>query len=469
VISQTEIYSNIANSHMVKFYGEGGGLYATQSTLRLYHNQVHDNTASIYQPVNSSCCSSYSGGGSAVINSYVDLKNNDIMSNTTMFKNKVGDYNESTLGGGGLSVVNSSGTIADNRIQNNWVINNQFQPLSANSYQAVFGGGVYLSHNNNLKFQHNTIQGNVGTWYGEGDGGGMWIQDEIGLLLEHNLIQENIGGVMRGGLGGGVFIAGGQVTLTSNLILSNTATLTTGTNNLIVAGGGIVVAGGGYPNYNPSIVTMNGDVIQGNVSSYLSGGIYFYGAKARLVNVVVANNKMLPGIKLPYLPGWRPNIQMVVEDNSSVEVVHSIITNPKIDGFSVGLELPESSSYFIAPSVVTLTNSIIASQTVGIEVSTGSTMRADGLLWYNVTEKVRTHDNITALACHVYEGNPAFAADGYHLTLASAARNRGVSISGLGAERDIDGDLRLGRPDLGVDELLMGNELWSHYLPIIVK
>lgn len=44
---------------------------------------------------------------------------------------------------------------------------------------------------------------------------------------------------------------------------------------------------------------------------------------------------------------------------------------------------------------------------------------------------------------------------------------RTVSISGLGAERDIDGDLRLGRPDLGIDELLIGNEPWPFYLPII--
>lgn len=51
-----------------------------------------------------------------------------------------------------------------------------------------------------------------------------------------------------------------------------------------------------------------------------------------------------------------------------------------------------------------------------------------------------------------YHGDPAFAADGHHITAASAALNRGVAT---GVFADIDGEARPSGPssDLGVDEL----------------
>ena len=62
-----------------------------------------------------------------------------------------------------------------------------------------------------------------------------------------------------------------------------------------------------------------------------------------------------------------------------------------------------------------------------------------------------------------YTGDPAFAADGYHLTAGSAAIDRGVNT---GVDDDVDGDQR---PmcygyDLGADEIRC-----LIYLPVILK
>jgi hypothetical protein len=66
-----------------------------------------------------------------------------------------------------------------------------------------------------------------------------------------------------------------------------------------------------------------------------------------------------------------------------------------------------------------------------------------------------------------YQGDPLFAADGYHLMSGSAAVDKGVDA---GVDTDIDGDLRPqgSAPDLGADEFVSvpGGKL---YLPIIMK
>ncbi len=68
----------------------------------------------------------------------------------------------------------------------------------------------------------------------------------------------------------------------------------------------------------------------------------------------------------------------------------------------------------------------------------------------------------TITVTNEYTGTPAFAADGYHLTSASAAIDKGVDA---GVTTDIDGDLRDSTPDLGADEFVYHNI----YLPVILK
>ena len=111
-------------------------------------------------------------------------------------------------------------------------------------------------------------------------------------------------------------------------------------------------------------------------------------------------------------------------------------------------------------TTVTLTNTILVSHTVGITVTDGNTVTLDGVLWYSNTTDYGGEGTITV--SQSYTGNPAFAADGYHLTFFSEAIDKGVDA---GVTTDIDG-LQRPRgfaPDLGADEF---NCL---YLPAIFK
>jgi len=109
-----------------------------------------------------------------------------------------------------------------------------------------------------------------------------------------------------------------------------------------------------------------------------------------------------------------------------------------------------------------LTNTIIASQTVGISMSSPITWPLgnmavwydneatfDGVLWHD--NEANTGGTGAITITHAYTGNPAFAPDGYHLTAASAAIDQGVNA---GVPTDVDGQPRpygLGY-DLGADE-----------------
>lgn len=116
---------------------------------------------------------------------------------------------------------------------------------------------------------------------------------------------------------------------------------------------------------------------------------------------------------------------------------------------------------FGSSSIVALTNTILVSHTAGITVAANNTATLNGVLWYSNTINYGGEGSI--IATNVYTGNPAFAADGYHLTGASAAIDRGVNA---GVDDDIDGDPR---PmcygyDLGADEIRC-----LLYLPVILK
>jgi hypothetical protein len=62
---------------------------------------------------------------------------------------------------------------------------------------------------------------------------------------------------------------------------------------------------------------------------------------------------------------------------------------------------------------------------------------------------------------HAYTGDPVFTSDGYHLSVGSAAINRGVPA---GVSTDIDGQARDFAPDLGADEYPLDEKT---YLPVI--
>jgi len=114
-------------------------------------------------------------------------------------------------------------------------------------------------------------------------------------------------------------------------------------------------------------------------------------------------------------------------------------------------------------STVTLTNTILVSHTVGVYVTPLNTAVLDGVLWFGNGTNTGGVGAVTVM--NVYTGDPAFATDGYHLTSASAAIDRGVSA---GVVIDIDYDPRFGTPDFGADELV-AFAVRRVYLPVVLR
>lgn len=105
-----------------------------------------------------------------------------------------------------------------------------------------------------------------------------------------------------------------------------------------------------------------------------------------------------------------------------------------------------------------MTNTIIAGHSVGISVTAGSTATLAATLWHE-NDLDRSGGNLSHL--YDYRGDPAFASDGYHLTLGSAAIDRGLDTA---LATDIDGHLRSqgAGADLGADEFRL-----VLYLPLV--
>jgi hypothetical protein len=100
-------------------------------------------------------------------------------------------------------------------------------------------------------------------------------------------------------------------------------------------------------------------------------------------------------------------------------------------------------------STAALMNTILAGNSTGVNVTSGGTASLSHTLWDNNTTPVVGTVNETG---H-FDGQAAFASDGYHITPYSAAIGRG---SDAGVTDDIDGQARPlppgTPPDLGADE-----------------
>jgi hypothetical protein len=121
--------------------------------------------------------------------------------------------------------------------------------------------------------------------------------------------------------------------------------------------------------------------------------------------------------------------------------------------------------------IVTMTNNIIVSHSVGISLGIVATVTMEATLWGS-DEWANGIDwtgiSTPTTSMDVY-GHPMFVnpdAGDYHITSASAAYNAGVNA---GVDHDIDGDPRPfeGTADIGADENVGDDIINKIYLPVI--
>ncbi len=328
--------------------------------------------------------------------------------------------------GGGIYVLTATAVISGNEIFSN---------------TADSGGGVFISRSAAV-LNHNGIYSNTASR----QGGGVAIISKSSPMLSGNLVMHNVAGVNGGGIyvhnmdiegekeasligntiannqsdaGGGVSAEWGKMRFQDNEIINNTASDGAGGVSVHQATGPIVFAN---------------DVIAFNVGR----GVEASEATCQFVNAIVANNAGGLSVSAVHL-----------------HLIHTTIArNVWRDG--VGVEVQSSDSGY---SIVAVTNTILASHTVGISVTSGNTVTVNGILWDPETP-ITVSQGVTAVVMiqNQYTGDPAFAVDGYHLTAGSAARDRGVHA---GIETDIDGEPRpVGTGyDIGADEFSVAMEV----------
>jgi parallel beta-helix repeat protein len=404
-------------------YGCGGGVYVISATAAIRDTQVFSNTA-------------HDGGGLYLLTGAATLSGNTVSSNTAAY-------------GGGLYLETHDATLSGNTIISNtaaWcggLLLQGFASLSGNTFTgntAIGGGGLCLNHDG-AALSGNNVSANAAEY-----GGGLYLFTSA-ATLSGNTVSAN-----TAEYGGGLYLDGSWATLSSNTVSSNTA------NN---KGGGLYLIGG--------YATLSGNTVISNTAYDNGGGLHLGGGHVLSGNTVISNTAYGNGggLCLRYNDATLTN--NVVAGNqanslgsglyiqsSSLRLLHTTLARNG-GGNGSGLYITEDHG----PSTVVLTNTILVSHSVGITVTAGNTATLESTLWYSNTTADWGGEGTVITGAYNYWDDPLFDADGYHLTSDSAAIDKGVDSH---VATDMDGDPRIGIPDIGADECV------EHvYLPLTLR
>ena len=340
--------------------------------------------------------------------------------------------------GAGFYILSATVAISNAEISNNTAPPGQ-------SYEVNFGGGIY-ARGSQIMLINSRITGNRGDCTA-----GVYLRNASGSRILGNVFLNNSAGGGNCYTGGGLSVQGNDILVEENTFSGNFAYGGGGlgvsgavtvrgnsiTGNRAIHGGGLIIAGSA-----PIVV---GNFIINNQANYVGGGICCYGGDPVLINNVVIGNQSGRGAGL--FIGW---------DKCRAHLIHSTIAQNS-GGNGTGVEVNNG--------IVVITNTILVSQTVGISVTAGNTVTVDSILWHNTPITVSQATGSLVVVQRQYIGDPAFAADGYHISRESAARDRGVDA---GVTSDIDGEVRVfgPAPDLGADEWIGDQRV---YLPLVLR
>jgi hypothetical protein len=208
--------------------------------------------------------------------------------------------------------------------------------------------------------------------------------------------------------------------------------------------------GYGAVSVSRSDLYMARNVISGNTSHYHTSCLCLNGLTSpfTLVNNVIVGNQATYH--------WLDH-QCVQIRGSAGQMLHNTIAR-NVGRAGIRVE---------SGAVVTLTNTLLVSHSLGITVSAASTATLEGTLWGSGSWANDTDwggDGAVVTGAVNIWGDPAFVNPGggdYHLGTSSEARNAGVDG---GVTDDVDGEPRLGIPDIGADEY------WGYiYLPLVIR
>jgi len=375
-------------------------------------------------------------------------------------------------GGGAPSYQDSGGGLYADRASTS--ISNC---LFANNFGEQ-AGGLYINRNQ-LILQNSIITANVAT---ASNAGGLSIYSLMTSTISHNKISSNIAAL----IGGGLYVAYGDsaTVLSDNMIVDNQSGSKGGgiyinsnitiINNQVINNSSGFNGGGLYVNGRSPLIAFN--TFTGNNAAFYGGGVMLSGDSAIFhANSIISNtSKDGGGLMINQSEGVLENniiAQNQVESGENgagiyiwggmPHLVHTTIAQNS-GGDGSGIYLRDNSGDPALGRAV-LTNTILVSQTVGLYADISTTATFDGVLWHGNSVANVDGSGLVTIS-NAYNGSPLFINPNnwdYHIEVNSTAINKGITTE---TNSDIDGDLRLGIPDLGADE-----KIWHNYLPIISR
>jgi parallel beta-helix repeat protein len=430
----------------------------------------------------------------------------------------VTDNIASTMGiawGGGIAAYGGSFTLQDSTLANN------VASASSNGY----GGGACLRFGS-ATLDGNTIENNTASLSSNGYGGGLWLANNSSTL-QGNTVQNNTASIDLEGRGGGIEVRWGSASLDGNVIASNRAVVN-GTHgygggiatrdgalltvdnaqiydNSATFGGGVYIEdgddsvisdtlvhdntagmGGGIYVTTSADVSLAGNQVYNNSAEYGGGILLNSSADATLTGNYVHDNEVLGGLGgglwVSSCDNARLTNNMIVENRivSNGDAAGIFVHNAMTAHFEHTTLAHNHGGggqgiYLSSGATVLMTNTIVASHTVGAYVDSGCALTLEATLWgdgawANVANKngSGTIDDGEIIVV----GDPGFIDpdgtnlddwDDYHISHASEAKDAGLDV---GVETDIDGDSRPIGPavDIGADEAWI-----SVFLPLVLR
>jgi hypothetical protein len=447
----------------------GGGIYSWYADTTVIDCVVTDNVAGTTGTV-------AWGGGIAAYNGNFTLQDSTLVNNVAS--------TASNGYGGGACFRFGSATLSGNTIEDN----------TAATASSGFGGGLWLAQNT-VTLQDSTVRNNTASIDYEGRGGGIEVRWGS-ASLDGNVIERNRA-VVRGldGYGGAVATRDGALlTMNDAQIYSNSATFGGGVyiedGDASVISGTLIYSntagmGGGVYVTTSDDVSLTGSQVYDNIAEYAGGILLNSSADATLTGNYIHDNAAIGlggGLWIASCDNARLTNNIIVENRltssgngagallfltSTVHFEHTTLARNS-GGDGTGL-------YIIDGSQAWMTNTIVASHTVGAYVDSGCTLILEATLWgdgawANVANKDGSGDIKDGEIIVV--GNPGFidpdglnsdAWDDYHIGHTSDAKDAGLNV---GVPTDIDGDTRPIGPavDIGADEA------WQAlFLPLVMK
>jgi hypothetical protein len=246
---------------------------------------------------------------------------NDDYVSGSILENCVIEY-AGSLGEGALKIDSAHPYINANKISNNsasgiYSINltNTLRIIDCeicNNTDTEYGGGIYTA-GGTIIIDNNTICNN----FAAKRGGGVWISSDSGEITNNLIIENQTAASQTYGGGGGIFASGGIVTITNNTINDNIAS-----SSEYGGGGGICakdcilyiednIFSGNYSSYGGAIqtdwgeVTVSGNKIVNNTAFHNEGGgIYGYSGIVNIENNIISNNYAFDNAGGIFIADW---------------------------------------------------------------------------------------------------------------------------------------------------------------------